>query len=99
MSDESSLSAYLPKMSLSCLLVASLLNFEIVHGRENFFQKVKRIACAFIETFLFYTIMCRDKRKFVKYQFLPDTGLSTGLRAFLQHAFHLVNLLGCSSVP
>ena len=56
MSDASSLLEYLPKMFLSCLSVASLLNFEIVHGSENFFQKVKRIACAFIETFLFYTI-------------------------------------------
>ena len=69
MSDASSLLAYLPKMSLPCLSVASLLNFEIVHGSENFFQKEKRNACAFIETFLSYTIMCRDKRKFFIYQF------------------------------
>ena len=46
------------------------------HGNAFLAQKENRIACAFIVTFLFYSSMDRDKRKFV-ISILPDTSLST----------------------
>jgi len=49
---------------------------------EYLIQKVKRIACAFIEISLFYTILGRYEGKFA-ISILPDNRLSTGPRALL----------------
>ena len=54
------------------LSVVSLPNFGIVHGDECLIQKVKRIACAFLEMPLFYIMMGRDESSiyiyFVRYK-------------------------------
>ena len=79
------------KIPLLYLSVASLHSFGIVHGNEYLIQKVKRIACAFLEISLSCIIMDSDERQFAM-SILSDTRLSTVPRALLQTAFDLVNL-------
>jgi len=74
---------FVKNTSLIFISSLSLPSFGIVHGNEYVIQKVKTIACAFIENPLFCTIMDRDKRKFVM-SILSDARLSAGPRALLQ---------------
>lgn len=84
------ISMFVKNTSLIFISSLSLPSFGIVHGNEYVIQKVKTIACAFIENPLFCTIMDRDKRKFVM-SILSDARLSAGSRALLQYARDLVN--------